>query len=105
MWTVRGTRTGTILAAVATTVTALLCGCSTDGPQSHDAAESQPVAASAAGKSGVQLWAENCSRCHYARPPQSFSETQWEVIVHHMRLRADLTGQEARTIAAFLKAG
>jgi mono/diheme cytochrome c family protein len=55
-------------------------------------------------KAGAELWAENCSRCHNIRPPQSFSDAQWETIVHHMRLRADLTGQEARKITEFLKA-
>jgi hypothetical protein len=55
-------------------------------------------------KSGVQLWSENCSRCHNSRPPEEFSAAQWEVIVHHMRLRANLTGSEAREIVKFLQA-
>ncbi|MGD0767147.1 MAG: hypothetical protein ABSB42_02885 [Tepidisphaeraceae bacterium] len=55
-------------------------------------------------KSGVQLWSENCSRCHNARPPEEFSGAQWEVIVHHMRLRANLSGPEAREIVKFLQA-
>ncbi|MGD0390877.1 MAG: hypothetical protein ABSC42_18185 [Tepidisphaeraceae bacterium] len=55
-------------------------------------------------KSGVQLWSENCSRCHNARPPEEFSAAQWDVIVHHMRLRANLTGPEAREIVKFLQA-
>lgn len=53
---------------------------------------------------GAELWAANCSRCHNLRPPQSFSNTQWETIVHHMRLRANLTGEEARAITEFLQA-
>ena len=55
-------------------------------------------------KSGVQLWSENCTRCHNGRPPEEFSAAQWEVIVHHMRLRANLTGPEAREIVKFLQA-
>ena len=54
-------------------------------------------------KGGAEL-AETCNRCHNARPPQYYSDGQWDVIVHHMRLRANLTGEEARTIAEFLKA-
>lgn len=54
--------------------------------------------------SGAQLWADNCNRCHNAPPPERFSSAQWAVIVHHMRLRADLTGDEARKITAFLQA-
>ena len=68
-----------------------------------------PPAAAAAGvdsgePAGAELWAANCSRCHNLRPPQSFSSAQWETIVHHMRLRANLTGEEARTITEFLQA-
>jgi hypothetical protein len=55
-------------------------------------------------KTGVQLWADNCMRCHNGRPPEEFSNGQWETIVHHMRLRANLTGEEAREITAFLQA-
>lgn len=55
-------------------------------------------------KAGAQLWAENCSRCHNIRPPQSFSDTQWQAITHHMRLRANLTGEETRKITEFLQA-
>lgn len=55
-------------------------------------------------KSGVQLWSENCARCHNGRPPEEFSASQWSAIVHHMRLRANLTGEEQREITAFLQA-
>jgi hypothetical protein len=51
----------------------------------------------------AKLWAQNCSRCHNLRPAKSFSDAQWDVIVHHMRVRGNLTGQEARAIGAFLK--
>jgi hypothetical protein len=56
-------------------------------------------------KSGVQLWSENCARCHNSRPLNEFSAAQWDTIVHHMRLRANLTGEEAREISKFLQAG
>jgi hypothetical protein len=55
-------------------------------------------------KTGVQLWSENCSRCHNMRPPNEYNDAQWAVIVHHMRLRANLTGVEAREITKFLQA-
>jgi len=55
-------------------------------------------------KSGVELWAENCGRCHNIRPPEEFSAAQWDVIVHHMRLRANLTGEESREIVKFIQA-
>jgi hypothetical protein len=57
----------------------------------------------AARESGAQLWAENCMRCHNLRSPETYSSAQWEVAVHHMRLRANLTGEETQKITAFLK--
>jgi hypothetical protein len=56
-------------------------------------------------RSGAELWASNCNRCHNAPPPDRFSSTQWAVITHHMRLRADLTGEETRKITQFLQGG
>jgi cytochrome c553 len=61
--------------------------------------------ASATDKSGAQLWAENCVRCHNIRSPSSYSPAQWEVAMMHMRVRANLTPQEHKKILEFLKAG
>ena len=55
------------------------------------------------GLSGEELWSNNCMRCHNLRPPTMYSNAQWDVIVHHMRLRANITGQEQRAIVEFLK--
>ena len=55
------------------------------------------------GLSGEELWSNNCMRCHNIRPPTMYSEAQWDVIVHHMRVRANITGQEQRAIVEFLK--
>jgi len=54
-------------------------------------------------KTGVQLWADNCARCHNMRSPDSYSDTQWEVAVLHMRVRANLAAKDARAIADYLK--
>jgi hypothetical protein len=58
-----------------------------------------------AAKAGAQLWAENCTRCHYIRPPDAFSAPQWGLLMQHMRSRANLTGFEEREILKFLRAG
>jgi hypothetical protein len=55
------------------------------------------------GLTGEELWSNNCMRCHNIRPPTMYSDSQWDVIVHHMRLRANITGQEQRAIVEFLK--
>ena len=55
------------------------------------------------GKSGAQLWGENCLRCHNNPSPETFSDVEWDVAVMHMRIRANLTDEEAQKIAKFLK--
>ena len=83
----------------------LLSGCGQSGAASaQPAADEKNVAQAASSEGGAQLWAENCSRCHNLRPTQSYSDAQWEAIVMHMRLRANLTGVEQRKITAFLQA-
>ncbi len=63
----------------------------------------QSTSTLAEAKSGAQLWGENCLRCHNAPSPESFSDTEWDVAVMHMRVRAYLTEPEAVKIAEFLK--
>lgn len=78
-----------------------LAGCADDAQQ--PSAASSATAATATEKGGAQLWAENCSRCHNIRSPRSYSDSQWQAITHHMRLRANLTGEETRVITEFLQ--
>jgi len=52
---------------------------------------------------GAKAWADNCGRCHNIRNPKDFRDDQWKVIVSHMRVRAGLTGQDARDILKFLQ--
>jgi len=54
-------------------------------------------------KGGSQLWSENCARCHNMRSPSAYSDAEWEVVVHHMRVRARLTPEEHKAITEFLK--
>jgi len=94
------TKTLAILLAAVSLVAMIGCG---DNAQRSSISDTQASAA-VPQKAGAQLWAENCSRCHNIRPPQSFSDTQWQAITHHMRLRANLTGEETRKITEFLQA-
>ena len=54
-------------------------------------------------KTGAQLWAENCQRCHNTPSPNTFSPEQWETVGLHMQSRALLTDEERDKIVAFLK--
>lgn len=52
---------------------------------------------------GAQQWANNCGRCHNIRDPKEFRDDLWAPVVLHMRVRAGLTGQQARDITTFLQ--
>lgn len=54
---------------------------------------------------GAKAWSQNCSRCHNLRSPNELNPVEIEVSVMHMRVRANLPGQDARDIIAFLKSG
>lgn len=86
---------GAILISITVLACWLAIGCSTTGQSVTIGGET--------GKSGAQLWADNCQRCHNARSPGSLSPAQWEVAMMHMRVRANLTPEEHKKILAFLK--
>jgi hypothetical protein len=67
--------------------------------------QSGEVVTGTTGKSGAQLWAENCVRCHNIRSPSNYSPAQWEVVMMHMRVRANLTPEEHKKVLEFLKSG
>ena len=56
-----------------------------------------------ADKSGAQLWAENCQRCHNTPSANTFSHEQWVTIGMHMQTRAQLTDKERDKIISFLQ--
>ena len=56
-----------------------------------------------AAKSGVELWAENCQRCHNTPSPITFSDDNWKTIGMHMQTRALITDQERDKIVQFLQ--
>jgi mono/diheme cytochrome c family protein len=82
----------------------------TGGPAGAKAARIAPgrprvptVSSSAA--IGGTMWSQRCGQCHNLRPASEYSDAQWAVALHHMRVRVPLTGQEQRDILAFLQAG
>jgi hypothetical protein len=89
----------------------LAIGCNdkktSSGGSSASLRTGQPVMAAASGESekgAAQLWAENCNRCHNFRPASTYSDYQWTVVMHHMRVRANLTAEESKEILQFLQA-
>jgi len=61
------------------------------------------IGAAGSAPDGSKLWAQNCMRCHNARPPDSYSDAQWEVALMHMRIRANLTAEEHHAILNYLQ--
>ena len=85
-------------------IVAIVCALGLTGATAGDKASPTPPSAPV-GKSGAQLWAEQCQRCHNVRSPSSYSPAQWEVAMLHMRVRANLTPEQHTKILEFLKAG
>jgi mono/diheme cytochrome c family protein len=54
-------------------------------------------------RQGAREWAAYCGACHNARPPAERSPAEWDVIMMHMRVRANLPAQDARALIEFLK--
>lgn len=52
---------------------------------------------------GAKSSSENCGMCHNIRDPKELRDDQWRAAVAHMRVRANLTGQETRDVLAFLQ--
>src|SRR5687767_7174306 len=98
------------LSAIAALI--LLQGCGSGPGEAPPASGSRPGVqlASAAPpdapvlKGRAQLWAENCPRCHNARPATFYTLREWDVAMHHMRVRCALTAEEHRKVMEFFKA-
>ena len=91
-----------LLAAATFALAALtLAGCATSGPAPH----ARGGSADSGAPSGARLWAQNCTRCHNSRSPDSYSNAQWDVAMLHMRVRGNLTAQEHKSILEFLQSG
>jgi hypothetical protein len=93
---------GALIIIFCAAATWLVLGCAANKQSGEVAAG---TTAAPTGKGGAELWAENCVRCHNIRSPSNYSPAQWEVVMMHMRVRANLTPEEHKKILEFLKAG
>ena len=83
-----------------------LAGCSTAKQPGRTASGAAAGGdAVAKGQTGVELWSQNCGHCHNIRSPDSYSVSQWDVAMLHMRIRANLTPREHKAILEFLQSG
>lgn len=84
-------RSPRVLLASAVAAGLLVAACAS----TEEASQSSPGAA--------ELWSMNCGRCHNFRSPTEFSDSEWDAITMHMRIRANLTAHDYREIRDFLK--
>jgi len=53
--------------------------------------------------SSAELYSMHCNRCHPERYPTERTAAQWKTILLHMRVRANLPAEQARTILKYLQ--
>lgn len=84
---------------------AVAAGLSVAISRQSSAEEANPASGQASAVArGARAWADNCGSCHNVRSPQDLSDSEWGVAGLHMRARANLPGDVANDIIAFLKA-
>ncbi len=52
---------------------------------------------------GAELYSMHCNRCHPERYPTERTSAQWNTILLHMQIRANLPGSQARMILKYLQ--
>jgi mono/diheme cytochrome c family protein len=55
-------------------------------------------------REGSKLWPQTCGTCHKARPGSERSPAEWDTVMMHMRVVANLPARHAEAILAYLKA-
>ena len=100
-----------VAGAVAIFILAALIGCVTGCAGSRgEVKPAEPevkVAANSTGRktlSGAELYAINCNRCHPERSAVERNTAEWQTIMIHMRVRANLSAGQANAILAYLQA-
>lgn len=54
-------------------------------------------------RTGADLYAMHCARCHIERYPTERTDAQWKTIMLHMRTRAQIPANDARKILGYLQ--
>jgi hypothetical protein len=91
------------LLAVLVLAQIIVGGCASTREPKSAGPTGEPAPKTASGKGGAELWAVNCPHCHKIRSPNFYNDAQWDVAMMHMRVRSNLTAEEARKILVFLK--
>jgi len=52
---------------------------------------------------GAKVYAWSCGTCHSERWPKERSDSEWDVIMTHMRVRANMTAAQTEAVLRYLK--
>ena len=52
---------------------------------------------------GNEEWGQYCANCHYATPPSDRAPHEWDTIMQHMRVEANMPADSARAILEYLR--
>jgi len=52
---------------------------------------------------GAELWGEYCVLCHNARSGSEFNRLEWDTLLLHMRVRANLPAEDAEAMRVYLR--
>jgi len=52
---------------------------------------------------GAKVYAWNCGSCHSERWPKERSDSEWNVIATHMRVRANMTVAQTEAVLRYLQ--
>lgn len=52
---------------------------------------------------GNEEWGQYCANCHYATPPSDRAPHDWDTIMQHMRVEANMPADSARAILEYLR--
>jgi len=52
---------------------------------------------------GAKLWGEYCGLCHNARSGSEFTRLEWDTLLLHMRVRANLPAKDAEAMRVYLR--
>jgi mono/diheme cytochrome c family protein len=100
----RGTRFVAMAAAVY--ALSLACIAAADAKADKDAKPDKKTEKKADKKpqySGSELYAMHCNRCHPERYATERTSGQWKTLMIHMRVRANLPAEQAKSILKYLQ--
>ena len=52
---------------------------------------------------GAKVFGWYCGACHSERYPKERTDAEWEMIVSHMRVRSNLTGEQAEAVLHYMQ--